>query len=296
MIKTNRKFDLFTIISSVVLILLWITVFFVHGLIGAVSWAFLKIALPVLGFAFFLFFIGRIICLKIKQKPTGASIANLLISILMMAHFLILINVIPMAYPIQAEKTTPSLTIQSPLTEDAIIGWGGENFGDNTLHAMWAAERWAYDIVMDPYNTGSNVLMDFGIWEKDVVAPVNGVVVAVSNNEEDIEPGTTEYRTAEGNYVYIKVEETGTYLLLNHLKKNSIIVEEGQKVKVGDYLGQIGNSGSTSEPHLHIQHVRQDPSKTIIPFYALEGLPLYFTVDNESVMPRKGELLNAYDG
>ena len=38
-------------------------------------------------------------------------------------------------------------------------------------------------------------------------------------------------------------------------------MREGQHVNEGEFLAQVGNSGSSSEPHLHIHHQRQDPSK-----------------------------------
>ncbi|MNW65229.1 putative peptidase [compost metagenome] len=94
----------------------------------------------------------------------------------------------------------------------------------------------------------------------------------------------------EGNYVYIKIDETGTYLLLNHLRKDSVLVNVGDHVNAGDRLGHVGNSGSTSEPHLHIHHQRQDPTKTLSPILA-EGFPLFFNgIDAES-MPQKGTIV-----
>jgi len=90
--------------------------------------------------------------------------------------------------------------------------------------------------------------------------------------------------------VYIKIDETGTYLLLNHLKKDSIIVKPGDRVKTGDLIGRVGNSGSTSEPHLHIHHQRQDPTQTLMPIFA-EGLPLYFKDMAGKSMPEKNQIV-----
>jgi murein DD-endopeptidase MepM/ murein hydrolase activator NlpD len=93
-----------------------------------------------------------------------------------------------------------------------------------------------------------------------------------------------------GNHVYIKIDKTGTYLLLNHLKKGSVLVKTGDHVSEGDIIGRVGNSGTTSEPHLHIQHQRQDPTKIIYPIFA-EGLPLYFKDINGESMPKKGSII-----
>ena len=74
-------------------------------------------------------------------------------------------------------------------------------------------------------------------------------------------------------------------MVLAHLKKGSIKVKEGQHVNEGEFLAQVGNSGSSSEPHLHIHHQRQDPSKVSI-FFS-EGLPLYFRTEKGVIMPEK---------
>lgn len=84
--------------------------------------------------------------------------------------------------------------------------------------------------------------------------------------------------------------------MLTHFQMGTIAVSVGDEVKAGDYLGRVGNSGTTSEPHLHIHHQRQDPTKTIHPILA-EGLPLLFIVNyepNDSSPPRilkKGDIL-----
>ena len=158
---------------------------------------------------------------------------------------------------------------------------------ENIPHAMWASERWAYDLVMEPYEVETSELSDYGIYDQTVLSPVEGTVVVAKDKEQDIPAGTEEFITIEGNHVYIKVKETGMYILLNHLKKGSVLVEVGAEVTVGQKLGRIGNSGSTSEPHLHIHHQRQNPNDVPYPVLA-EGLPLYFSIDGKSEMPVKG--------
>ena len=54
----------------------------------------------------------------------------------------------------------------------------------------------------------------------------------------------------------------------------TFVVCEGDQVVAGQPLAKCGNSGRTSEPHLHIHHQRQDPRK--VPFGFAEGLPLFF--------------------
>ena len=77
-----------------------------------------------------------------------------------------------------------------------------------------------------------------------------------------------------GNYIVIR-HEWGEYSCLAHLKRDSILVSVGQIVKSGEIIAQCGNSGNTSEPHLHFQ-VQSDLS-----FFFCEGLPINF--DNDKI-------------
>ena len=45
----------------------------------------------------------------------------------------------------------------------------------------------------------------------------------------------------------------GRYVMMGHLKQGSALVEVGDGVRLGQRLALVGNSGNTSEPHLHIQ-------------------------------------------
>jgi len=64
------------------------------------------------------------------------------------------------------------------------------------------------------------------------------------------------YKLVPGNTVIIKTQNN-EYLFFAHFKQHSIKVQQGQKVKQGQLLGLCGNSGNSSEPHLHfhIQNV-----------------------------------------
>ncbi len=55
-----------------------------------------------------------------------------------------------------------------------------------------------------------------------------------------------------GNHVIVDLGD-GTFAALAHLKRGSITVSEGQVVHAGQQLAECGNSGNTSEPHLHFQ-------------------------------------------
>jgi hypothetical protein len=48
----------------------------------------------------------------------------------------------------------------------------------------------------------------------------------------------------------------GVEVVLAHLRSGSVAVAEGERVTVGDVLGRVGNSGNTTQPHLHIHAER----------------------------------------
>lgn len=270
-----------------ILAMMWIFVFFVHGLAGAISWGLLKLFLPFIGIpAFLLYFVLLLISFKRKKNSLRRGIA-VLWSAVIAFPLLFTMNVIQFAYPVNIEKVSPSVTVAWPLKAPTVVAWGGDQPAVNLPHVGWASERWAYDLVMEPYDTGHAELESYGIWNKEVVAPASGMVVAAYDEEEDILPNTEEFKSAEGNHVYIKMDASGTYLLLNHFKKDSLTVRTGDHVNQGELIGHVGNSGSTSEPHLHIHHQRQDPTNVAFPIFA-EGLPLYFEGIDAQPMPVKG--------
>jgi murein DD-endopeptidase MepM/ murein hydrolase activator NlpD len=59
----------------------------------------------------------------------------------------------------------------------------------------------------------------------------------------------------------------GLYMLYAHLQSGSLKVKKGDKIKRGDVIGLVGNSGNTSAPHLHF-HVMDGPSQL-----TSEGVP-----------------------
>jgi len=85
-----------------------------------------------------------------------------------------------------------------------------------------------------------------------IYAPTAGVVVRAVNDRPDLPIGETDRQQLVGNHVVIDAGN-GRYVLLAHLKKGSVSVTIGESVKTGDPVGQCGNSGNTSQPHLHLQ-------------------------------------------
>ncbi len=107
-----------------------------------------------------------------------------------------------------------------------------------------------------------------------VLAPCTGVIVKVVNGLPDMQVPQMDRANMAGNYVAINCMDF--YVIMAHLRNRSIHVRHGDAVKTGDLIGEIGNSGNSSEPHLHIHAQRGLPQDA--PF---ADEPLWLTINGE---------------
>jgi len=140
------------------------------------------------------------------------------------------------------------------------------------------------------YITNGRTNIDYYAFGKEIIAPCDAEVVLAVDGIEDNKPGELNPLYIPGNTVILKTEND-EYLFFAHFQQHSVKVKEGQKVKKGDLLGLCGNSGNSSEPHLHfhIQNVKDMNRAT--------GVKSYFSniiVDGElrnDYSPIKGEII-----
>lgn len=182
---------------------------------------------PIIGFFGILINIILLIVGFGKKKKNNKLLVNIIINLVLIFPILMTMNIIRFAYPNDIDHARPSITVKWPFAEETVVVWGGNTNENNLIHVTWPSERWAYDLVMEPYDTGSKNNEDYGMWNKEVYSPVSGVVIAAYDGEKDIDPGSEDFILLEGNHVYIRIDETSTYLLLNHLKEDSVTVKEG---------------------------------------------------------------------
>lgn len=98
----------------------------------------------------------------------------------------------------------------------------------------------------------------YEIFDREVFSPCDGWVSGMSDGAPDTAVGgQLPVEGAAGNYVLLSclVEGRGITVLLAHLRAASLVVEVGANVERGALLGRVGNSGRSSEPHLHIHAV-----------------------------------------
>jgi len=109
----------------------------------------------------------------------------------------------------------------------------------------------------------------------EALAVADGTVVAVKDGIPENIPGATSravpitMETVGGNHVILDLGQ-GRYAFYAHLQPGSLRVKLGDKVKRGRVLGLVGNSGNSTEPHLHF-HVSNKNSPL-----SSEGLPYVF--------------------
>ena len=94
-------------------------------------------------------------------------------------------------------------------------------------------------------------LEDYICYGADVISPIDGVVVHAESHHKDHAIGEFSIHNPFGNMIIIE-DEKGYQLVFAHLLQNSVSLSKGDYVKHGQVIGQIGNSGNTTEPHLHI--------------------------------------------
>jgi murein DD-endopeptidase MepM/ murein hydrolase activator NlpD len=137
---------------------------------------------------------------------------------------------------------------------------------------------------------------------RPILAPVSGEIVSVVDGEVDhvarrslgalIGYALTQRARVRGgaaaiagNHVAIRAREA--LVLLAHLREGSIRVREGQHVTAGEQVGECGNSGNSTEPHLHVQ-VSESFDRDA------RGIPLVLVrPDRQPWVPKNGEIVTA---
>ncbi len=141
------------------------------------------------------------------------------------------------------------------------------------------AQRYAYDFVIADESLRRWIgkgdrLEDYRCYGAPILAPADGLVVEVRDGVRDapgagtgwVDPLTSDFR---GNFVTIRHAEE-EYGFLAHLIPGSVRVAVGERVTDGQEIGRCGNSGHSTEPHLHF-HL-QDRAD----FFEAAGLPVVF--------------------
>jgi murein DD-endopeptidase MepM/ murein hydrolase activator NlpD len=148
-----------------------------------------------------------------------------------------------------------------PFTGRWLVFWGGDTRELNQHHDV-PNQRFALDLVGvdesgQTHRSGGSRNEDYYAFGREVLAPADGTVIEVIEGVRDNAPGSMNPYSAVGNCVLIQ-HRNEEVSVLAHLKMGSIVVKAGDNVKRGQLLGKCGNSGNSSEPHLHY-HLQNSP-------------------------------------
>jgi hypothetical protein len=184
------------------------------------------------------------------------------------------------------------LAHESPTPDDAYRFWGelrdlrpGEFWTTHGyLHGQTEQQFFAYDVCVSTDGTwGSGRLLPgtdgtmnehYRIWGKPIYAIADGTVSDFCNDfptnqvPTQIDPAVLAYdfkgKTFHGNGNFFTIKDTSGQetVLYAHMQPgtlNPALLQVGNQVKKGDFLGLAGNAGAASEPHLHI-HAGRTPA------------------------------------
>lgn len=168
-----------------------------------------------------------------------------------------------------------ALELAFPLSD----GWFFVGQGGNTkllnYHNVLESQRYALDIVgLNDFGVRARLfdaqdLSSYSIYGRPVHSPCDGRVTAAVDEFPDLVPPKSDKNNVAGNHVVIACK--GASILLAHMQAGSVAVSPGM-VAAGTVVGRVGNSGNTSEPHLHVHAVREGSGDVL----EGEGVPLLF--------------------
>ncbi|MBB6672162.1 M23 family metallopeptidase [Cohnella nanjingensis] len=156
----------------------------------------------------------------------------------------------------ETDNVFTKLAYRLPFEGEWYPFWAGEDVLSNYHYAV-DSQRYASDLIVvkDGYSYRGDAKKNesYYAYGQKIKAAADGTVVHVVNDIVDNEPvGAVTTDQPAGNVVVID-HGNGEFSYLAHLRKGSVQVKVGDKVKAGDWIGLCGNSGNSSEPHLHFQ-------------------------------------------
>lgn len=146
---------------------------------------------------------------------------------------------------------------------------------------LFMSERFALDLVQidargstsDPPASASKE--DYYAWGEDVLAAGSGTVVAVVADRPDLPIGAVDPARPAGNHVVIQ-HGPSLFGVYAHLMEGSPTVTVGSRVQAGQRIGAVGNSGNTSEPHLHLHFADRWDGGDPLALFRAQGVPALF--------------------
>lgn len=170
----------------------------------------------------------------------------------------------PETYDVEVNTSTVAV-LGPPLKGENWLALNISNFSGHRRTAidfggsLRIAQRFAIDCVQlgpdgQSFSGDSKVNSNYHAYGSEILAVSDGVVVAtndgIAENIPGERPSPVTFENIGGNWVLLKVGDN-KFAFYAHLIPGSLRVQPGQTVRKGDVLGLLGNSGNSTEPHLH---------------------------------------------
>jgi Peptidase family M23 len=210
-----------------------------------------------------------------------------LVTILFLAS---LKSYIPQGYLVSGE----SVELSFPLKNGTYyVAHGGDSPAIN-YHNPNRAQRYALDIVkLNVLGARANWLYprslnDYAIFGETLYSPCDGKISSLVNDLPNLAPGEKDEKNLAGNHILLRCK--GADILMAHLLSGSITSKVGSSIELGEPIAKIGNSGNTSEPHLHIHARKANTGKSSLDG---AGLPISF---DDKFLTRNSVITNKHSG
>lgn len=222
--------------------------------------------------------------ISIRARPTGKA------SVILTALLIVALGAADARLFVAYVTPAGAVNLTVPFAGGAYYVGGGGNTRWINNHQNDNPQRFAIDVLKlnawgrASAGTSPRSLDAYASFGEPVRSPCRGIVTVAEDGHPDLVPPERDPDSRAGNHVVIAC--SGIKVLLAHLRLGSIAVEPGSAVEAGSLLGEVGNSGNTSQPHLHI-HAERGGSDTSI----LENDPVpivfdgRFLVRNSIVFP-----------
>lgn len=126
--------------------------------------------------------------------------------------------------------------------------------GNNGSYSHTGKMKYAYDFVLSSGN----------IYGTNLYSPVTGKVIDSRQGAPDYQynnESSSKNNYGWGNTLLLLDYATYKYVRIAHMKNGSCSLKKGDHVELGQKIGRVGNSGYSSEAHLHI-HMQDSSSNT----------------------------------
>ncbi len=161
------------------------------------------------------------------------------------------------------------------------VGQGGASSWLN-IHYGAGAQSYALDVVaLNRFGRRANGILPerldaYVVFDQPVHAPCSGRVVSAESGLPDLIPPERDARNIAGNHIAIACSGSDVTVILAHLREGSIAADVGADVREGEPIARVGNSGNTTEPHLHIHAVRGTENELSRLLRDAEPVPMRF--------------------